>query len=540
MPYFMNLENLLPRLLDLGSKSAVIILAAILAELAWRRTSAANRHAIWMTLLAALLLLPLTAFSNPHWTFIWRRPAEPQTAPALPQIDSRLELPALPATAAIAENSAISHFSPPRWMALLARAWICGAALLLVHRAVVNWKMRRFVRNGLPMSDERLLALAREAARGTSAPWELRESPSCPAPLVHGVRKPVILLPPDARNWTDERLSAALLHEFGHVRRGDCLTRLLMDFVCAIYWFNPLAWIASRKMRIAQEQACDDIVLCAGVNATDYASQLVEIVRSFTPAARHAMAMAQPSTLETRVRAIVDLDCDRRPLGRAALAGGSLAVVAALAVCGVAQLRGANEKADVSPSPSKRLGNETEISSERLDYDSEKGTVTASGNTVVKMGNMILTGDKLVIKLIVATVNDEPITEAEVAEKIPAADRGSAEIRKATIEKLIDRALLLQAVKKAGYNPFPEILNERIQAIVNQNFGGDQAKFEATLAKQGYTMESFTKKQEEEVLISAMQTNIRKAANATTKEAYKQAVDTWLAEARAKARITYK
>jgi beta-lactamase regulating signal transducer with metallopeptidase domain len=537
----MNPESLLPLLLDLGMKSVFVILAAILADLAWRRASAANRHAIWLTLLATLLLLPLTEFADPHWTFFWRGLAKPQPAlTTLLPIDSHLELPAFSPASAILAKSTLPQFPMLRWTMLGVMAWAGGAALLLFHRAAMNWKLRRFVRGSLKTSDERMLALARESARGVGAPWELRESDLCRAPLVFGMRRPVILLPMEAQGWTGERLSAVLLHEFGHVRRGDCRTRLLMDIACAVYWVNPLVWIASRKMRIAQEQACDDIVLSAGVSATDYASQLVEIVRSLASdrfRTRHALAMAQPSTLETRVRAIVDLNCDRRPLSRAALAGGSLAIMAALALCGVAQLRGADGKTDVPPSASKGSESKTEITSDTLLSDKEKGTLTASGNTTIKTADMIVTADKPVVNQIVATVNNQSITEAEVTQATHAADRGSAETRKATIEKLIDRALLLQAIKKMGYVPFPDILQERVKMVVDQEFGGDQAKFEAVLAKQGYTLESFKKKEEEDILATEMRRYLERSV--IGKDAKKQAVDTWLAAARAKAKITY-
>jgi beta-lactamase regulating signal transducer with metallopeptidase domain len=367
----MNPEKLLPLLLDLGLKSAVVVLAALLANLLWRRASAANRHVVWLTALATLLLLPLTELTNPHWTYFWRKPAQPQSAiTTFPPTVSRMEAPAFPARAPVAAKSEYPRSTPIRWAALGVAAWMSGMAFLLLHRVAVSWKLGRLMHRSRQTSDERLLALARESAGESGAPWELRESESCRAPLVFGMRRPVILLPAEARDWTHARLSAVLLHEFGHVRGHDCLTRLLMDFACALYWINPLIWIASRKLRIAQEQACDDLVLSAGVSATDYASQILELVRSLASdrfAARHALAMAQQSTLETRVLAILDARRDRRPLTRFALAGGWLAIPAALALCGAAQLRGADEKAAASQAPpitSEDAGNKTPVASD--------------------------------------------------------------------------------------------------------------------------------------------------------------------------------
>src|ERR1700722_7242747 len=98
----MNPEKLLLLLFDLGMKSAIVIMAALLASAVWRGASAANRHVIWLTLLATLLLLPLTELTNPHWTFFWQQSAKPHPPLAVvPPIAPRTELPSIPPGVAI-------------------------------------------------------------------------------------------------------------------------------------------------------------------------------------------------------------------------------------------------------------------------------------------------------------------------------------------------------------------------------------------------------------------------------------------------------
>ena len=131
------------------------------------------------------------------------------------------------------------------------------------------------------------------------------------------------------------------MHELAHVRRRDCLTHWLGLTTCAAYWFNPLAWWAASRLRTEREQACDDLVLEAGERPSDYATQLLEVARSLRPArplTPAAMAMARPSGLETRLRAILDARRNRRGPARWLAVACLVAVLAISAVLAAVRL----------------------------------------------------------------------------------------------------------------------------------------------------------------------------------------------------------
>jgi type II secretion system protein G len=133
---------------------------------------------------------------------------------------------------------------------------------------------------------------------------------------------------------------AALRHEFAHIARNDFLNRGLAQIACALYWPNPLVWLAARHWRLEQEMACDDAVLQHGAPAADYAEQLVEVARNFIRPVlgqRRTLAMAQPCTLEARVKAVLDGRRDRSSAGRGIRMVLSTVLIAALAASALAQ-----------------------------------------------------------------------------------------------------------------------------------------------------------------------------------------------------------
>ena len=83
---------------------------------------------------------------------------------------------------------------------------------------------------------------------------------------------------------------------------------------------------------VEQERACDDLVLNGGWRASEYATHLVEIAKTFDRAPRMAaIGMAGSSQLHGRIAAIVDASRTRRLRPVTALV--VLAVVGALVCC---------------------------------------------------------------------------------------------------------------------------------------------------------------------------------------------------------------
>jgi beta-lactamase regulating signal transducer with metallopeptidase domain len=345
------MNPLLFHVIDLLAKSAGIVLLALATLSFWRSASAAQRCAVWLAAFFVLLLLPVTLLWQPLWSIALMEPTAevqlPELSTEILQLSSNLTVP----TALPEAQSWLPGLSATQWIALV---WLAGFVGLLAQRMIGSLQLRRLRSHSHPVQDEHALALtARVAADlGVERGISLRMAPSVTVPLTWGSISPVLLLPAEALEWDNARLEAALRHEMGHIRHCDALTRLVTTFITALYWPNVLVWLAAKAWRTAQEQAADDLVISAGAVAENYALQLLDAARSVQAAGglrAPAMAMAQPSTLETRLSAIMDDSRNRCSYSMRGALTGFVAAAATLVLCATAQLRGADEKPMAPP-----------------------------------------------------------------------------------------------------------------------------------------------------------------------------------------------
>lgn len=221
---------------------------------------------------------------------------------------------------------------PPVAIAIL--VWATVAAGLMVRLFVSALRVRAQERR-LDAASVELSAAVHGVARAHGI-WNLRVLTGGvdAMPSTWGTRRPVLLLPASAEYWSPARLDAVVRHELAHVRRADTRLQLLADLVCALHWFDPLAWYAAHRMRVERELACDDEVLAAGARASDYADELVSLARSLRPAPV-GVAMAGTGGLRTRIESLLDA---RRPRGTSTAASAAIRLVAALGAVLVAML----------------------------------------------------------------------------------------------------------------------------------------------------------------------------------------------------------
>jgi TonB family protein len=297
-------------------KMTIVLLLALGVVGLLRHRSAALRHWVLATALACAAVMPILELVVPAWSM-------PLSAPAA--IQSRSSEVRAPALASARTDGAIEQqtefrIADSNTSGMFRTIWLGGVAaglgFLLVGLARLTW-------------------LASSARRITEGPWHdlaqdiareyrlhrtflLLQSDHPSLLVTWGLALPKIILPATADRWTQERARVVLSHELAHICRGDWIVQLAAELLRSIYWFNPLLWIFCRRLRLESEHACDDEVMNRGMPGADYATHLVELARSLNQT-RHtwfpAPAMARPSSLERRVRAMLNQRLNRNPIG---------------------------------------------------------------------------------------------------------------------------------------------------------------------------------------------------------------------------------
>src|SRR5207253_8823650 len=99
------------------------------------------------------------------------------------------------------------------------------------------------------------------------------------------------------------------------------------------------------------------------------------------------------------------------------------------------------------------------------------------------------------------------------------------EARQAALNDLIDRQLIIQALKKESYQIPDHYVDQRVHEIIQENFGGDRNTFIKTLEAQNYTLGEFKKLETERMIVQAMRSkNVKRemiASPAKIDEYYK-------------------
>lgn len=260
-------------------------------------------------------------------------PSREVTIPAVRAQASRVE--AVPAPPAPAPEA--FRLSLPSLPALGLGVWALGASLLLAGYGASFLRLRRRLRprprvvGGTLFSQLRMMAL--EA--GIVEEVRLSCSSRVPVPLALGLRRGEICVPPRAlAGLTNEQQEGMLAHELAHLVRRDPFWLFLSHILSSVFFFQPLNWVARRRMREISEVLSDEWAVSRTGRPLSLAGCLAEVAAwSVAPRALPVPSMAdRPSHLGQRIhRLLDDTRSPERPARRWWLAAAMAVLVIAVA-----------------------------------------------------------------------------------------------------------------------------------------------------------------------------------------------------------------
>lgn len=245
------MESLFLHLANLSINAGWLILAVIVLRLVLRRAPRWSICLLW-GLVAMRLVCPFTVESAVSLI------PSAQTLPAdivytaspaidsgVPPIDNIIN-PILGAV--LTPSTPLNSANPTQiWSFILSCIWVTGMVLMISYALVSYLLLRRRISTATLLRDN------------------IKQSERVTSPFVLGLFRPTIYLP---YSMTEDDMTHVISHEYAHIHRGDHWWKLIGFLLLAVYWFNPLVWVAYVLFCRDMELACDEKAV-ANMDSTD-------------------------------------------------------------------------------------------------------------------------------------------------------------------------------------------------------------------------------------------------------------------------------
>ena len=251
-------------------------------------------------------------------------------------------------------------------MNLLSIAWAVGIYIIVMAALAGYLSLRSAVAASIPLEGNVYLC------------------DNIKSPFILGVFRPRIYL---TSGMDEAARDCVLRHERAHLRRWDHVWKPLGFVLLAVYWYNPLVWVAYILFCRDMELACDERVIrdMAAEERAVYSQALLDCSQGRRWVAACPLAFGEVG-VKTRVKAVLWY---KKPGFWVSVA--AVLVCIAVAVCFLTNPKGAgNEEPDLS------LANYKNVAT--LAYQTDTVTVTQANGTVTTipgadLGRLLSTSD---------------------------------------------------------------------------------------------------------------------------------------------------
>lgn len=418
-------------------KGTLLLAAAWAIDRLWLRRRLLGADVLWTATLLGLLALPLGAAALPRMTLpIWPAPAAvdapyqdashqdalsfpvaPIALENVPISDEANSAAANEATAIVQVNDSrpttTAAFSWPSWSATVAAVYLLGSEAFLARLAWGIASVSRLIRRATPLREKAWLntLTARQEQLGVGRSVILLASKETAVPFTAGWRRPAIVVPADIAASADEAtIDATLLHELTHIARGDYPVHLAGKVVEALYWWNPLAWLATARLSVVRESICDGYCCWRMGDGQRYGDVLLALAGRLTrrPVGGVGLAMARGSRLGKRLEALTAITVPQ-PIIRGRRRWGMTLLASAISFLSAGVTLGTEQPVETTLADVIARMTEVENSIETLagsfhchtEYSYQNAEVTTHRNTqqereeITTNRRIVSTGDRL-------------------------------------------------------------------------------------------------------------------------------------------------
>lgn len=274
--------------LNMGIAASWLILAVVVLRVILKRAPKRFRLLLWavvglrlvlpVSIESALSLVPSTQTLPENVMYA----AAPELNTGIAALNDAIN-PAF--TAAFAPEPAASANPLQVLLPVASVIWLAGAAAMLLW-ALVSW-----------------LRLRRRVAEAVRLEGNMFESERVASPFVLGLIRPRIYLPFGLDEGAREQV---LTHERAHIARGDHVIKPLGWLILAVYWYNPLVWLAYALFCRDIELACDERVIrrLPVSGRADYSQALLDLSRPHHGVGACPLAFGE-SAVKGRVKSVL-------------------------------------------------------------------------------------------------------------------------------------------------------------------------------------------------------------------------------------------
>ena len=317
--------------------AVMVPLVMLACRCLWRRP--ASQHLLWAIVLLKIVTPPVVSWKVPGLMF-GRENVSPLAEPIRPDLPkpALVDLPEEPDWDALKPRAATKAavFGPQTtpaadtgwWKPIVIGLWITGGLFWLGRQVRRLRGHARIIRAARPapawLEAETRIVAGRMGVR----PPRAVIAAGLGSPFVWCVGRPRLVWPAELTDVEVAR--GALAHELAHLRRGDHWVTWLELAAGAVAWWNPLFYVARRRLRESAEMACDALaVRSAPEQRREYAELLLRLSSGFpaSPAPVLGVGAGSHGSFERRLSMILSDRVSGTVSVRGLLLAGLFAVI---------------------------------------------------------------------------------------------------------------------------------------------------------------------------------------------------------------------